>query len=135
MKQIYISLFLVMVLAILFSCNKSGNLNYTDNGNWVSRASFPGIAMGAGASFSINNIAYVGTGINPLTPYFKLNSMYKYTAAADTQYGVWVRQRLWFLGADSLLPGSGPQRCSRIHHRQYRLSGIRPGQRWRNTSR
>jgi hypothetical protein len=88
MKQIYISLFPVMLLAILFSCNKS-SLSYTQNGNWVSRATFPGIAMGEGASFTINNIAYIGTGINPLTQNFKLNAMYKYTAApiANTPYG------------------------------------------------
>jgi len=88
MRQIYISLFPVMLLAILFSCHKS-SLTYTQNGNWVSRASFPGIAMGEGASFTINNIAYIGTGINPLTTYYKLNTMYKYTAApiANTPYG------------------------------------------------
>jgi N-acetylneuraminic acid mutarotase len=98
MKQIYISLFPVMLLAVLFSCQKSA-LSYTQNGDWVSRASFAGIAMGEGASFDINNIAYVGTGINPLTPNFKLNAMYKYTAAPiansvygyDSAYGSWAQ--------------------------------------------
>jgi hypothetical protein len=99
MKQINISLCLVMPLAILFSCSK-GNLNYTQNGNWVGHATFAGLApIGEGASFAINKIAYVGTGINPQTPNVKLTSMYKYTPAIidstvygyDSAYGSWAQ--------------------------------------------
>ena len=111
MRQIYISLFPVMLLAILFSCNKS-SLSYTQNGNWVSRANFPGIAMGEDASFTINNIAYLGTGINPLTPNQKLNAMYKYTAAPipnevygyDSAYGSWAQ----------IAPFPGPARSDAV---------------------
>ena len=78
MKKIYISLCLVLPLAILFSCSK-GFVNYNQNGNWVGRAPFAGIPIGEGASFSINTTGYVGTGINPVTPNQKLNTMYKYT--------------------------------------------------------
>jgi N-acetylneuraminic acid mutarotase len=71
-----------MLLAIFFSCSK-GFENYNQNGNWVGRSPFAGIPIGEGASFSINSasssIAYVGTGINPVTPNQKLTSMYKYT--------------------------------------------------------
>jgi hypothetical protein len=98
MKQINITLFSLMLLAILFSCSRS-NLNYTQNGNWVGRATFSGIAMGEGACFVINNVAYVGTGINPLTPNQKLNTMFSYTAANipttpygyDSAYGSWAQ--------------------------------------------
>jgi N-acetylneuraminic acid mutarotase len=100
-----------MLLAILFSCNKN-NLSYTQNGNWVSRATFPGIAMGEGASFTINNIAYIGTGINPLTQNQKLNAMYKYTAAPipnevygyDSAYGSWAQ----------IAPFPGPARSDAV---------------------
>jgi N-acetylneuraminic acid mutarotase len=71
-----------MLLAIFFSCSK-GFQNYNQNGNWVGRSPFAGIPIGEGAAFSINNgsssLAYVGTGINPVTPNQKLTSMYKYT--------------------------------------------------------
>src|SRR5215469_8313407 len=98
MKRINITLFAIMLVAILFSCTHT-NLNYTQSGNWVSRATFSGIAMGAGASFVINNEAYVGTGINPLTPNVKLTTMFKYTEATipptpygyDSAYGSWTQ--------------------------------------------
>ncbi|HLI92782.1 MAG TPA: hypothetical protein VKU83_04210, partial [Puia sp.] len=52
----------------------------------------------AGASFVINDEAYVGTGINPLTPNQKVTSMFKYTYAQipktpygyDSAYGSWT---------------------------------------------
>src|ERR1700727_1408269 len=96
MKRINITLFAIMLLAILFSCTRT-NLSYTQSGNWVSRATFSGIAVGAAASFVVNNVAYVGTGINPLTPNQKVTTMYQYTAAAipgtpygyDSAYGSW----------------------------------------------
>jgi N-acetylneuraminic acid mutarotase len=98
MKQIHRSLFTLMLLAVLFSCTKA-SLNYAENGNWVGRATFSGIAMGAGASFVINNIAYVGTGINPLIPHTKLQTMFSYSATAipnkaygyDSAYGSWAQ--------------------------------------------
>ena len=98
MKRINITLFALMLLAILFSCTRT-NLNYTQSGNWVSRATFQGVAMGSGASFVVNDAAYVGTGINPLTPNVKLTSMFRYTAAQipntpfgyDSAYGTWAQ--------------------------------------------
>ena len=96
MKKIYISLCLVLPMAILFSCSK-GFVNYNQNGNWVGRAPFAGIPIGEGASFSINTTGYVGTGINPVTPNQKLNTMYKYTPSQistqlygyDSAVGTW----------------------------------------------
>lgn len=97
MKRINITMFSIMLLAILFSCTRT-NLNYTQSGNWVSRATFQGVAIGAGASFVVNDVAYVGTGINPLTPNLKVTSMFKYTYANipptpygyDSAYGSWT---------------------------------------------
>jgi N-acetylneuraminic acid mutarotase len=97
MKRINITLFALMLLAIVFSCTRT-NLSYTQSGNWVSRATFQGIAMGEGACFVINNQAYVGTGIDPLTPNIKLTTMFKYSAAQipatpygyDSAYGSWT---------------------------------------------
>jgi hypothetical protein len=66
MKRINVSLFALMLLGILFSCTKA-SINYTQNGNWVGRAFFPGPPQGFGVAFTANNLAYVGLGINPLT--------------------------------------------------------------------
>jgi N-acetylneuraminic acid mutarotase len=97
MKRINITLFAIMLLAILFSCTRT-NLSYTQSGNWVSRATFQGFAVGEAASFVINNIAYVGTGIDPLTPNQKLVAMFQYNEAPipgspygyDSAYGSWT---------------------------------------------
>src|SRR5580658_202198 len=98
MKRINITLFAIMLVAICFSCTHT-NLSYTQSGNWVSRATFQGVAMGEGASFVVNDIAYVGTGINPLTPNQKLTTMFKYQYATirvnepygyDSAYGSWT---------------------------------------------
>jgi N-acetylneuraminic acid mutarotase len=98
MKRINITLFAIMLVAICFSCTHT-NLSYTQSGNWVSRATFSGVAMGAGASFVVNDVAYVGTGINPLTPNIKLTTMFEYTYAKilatpygyDSAYGSWTQ--------------------------------------------
>jgi N-acetylneuraminic acid mutarotase len=98
MKRINITLFSIMLLAILFSCTRT-NLNYTQSGNWVARATFQGVSMGAGASFVVNDVAYVGTGIDPLTPNIKLTTMFRYTYAQipkspygyDSAYGSWTQ--------------------------------------------
>jgi hypothetical protein len=97
MKRINITLFALMLLGILFSCTKA-SINYTQNGNWVARATWPGVQMGYGSVFVINNIAYVGLGINPLSPDNRLTAFYKYSPGAinyaqptgyDSAYGSW----------------------------------------------
>jgi len=106
MKRINITLFSLMLVGILFSCTKA-SLNYTQNGNWVGRATYPGNPSGAAASFVIDTSVYIGTGINPQTPAARLTVMYQYTpsninTASPTGYdssnGVW-RQILDFPGA------------------------------------
>ena len=98
MKRINITLFALMLLGILFSCTKA-SINYTQNGNWVGRAFFPGPPQGFGVSFTANNLAYVGLGINPLTPNQRLTAFYKYTPQAintanptgyDSASGFWT---------------------------------------------
>ena len=98
MKRINITLFVLMLLGILFSCTKA-SINYTQNGNWVARATWPGVQMGYGSVFVINDVAYVGLGINPLTPNARLQAFYKYTPADinyaqptgyDSTYGSWT---------------------------------------------
>ncbi len=105
MKRINITLLALMLLGILFSCTKA-SLNYTQNGNWVNRSSYPGVPMGFGASFTIGTEAYIGTGINPLVPATKLNTFFKYTAVDvtntsptgyDSALGYWT-QRAPFIG-------------------------------------
>ncbi len=81
MKRINITLFALMLLGILFSCTKA-SLNYTQNGNWVSRAVFPQSPSGFGSSFVIAGRAYIGMGQNPLTPLQKLSTFYQYTPDA-----------------------------------------------------
>ena len=99
MKRINIALFSLMLLGVLFSCSKA-SINYTQSGNWVSRSAFPGVPMGNGTSFVINNSAYVGTGTNPNDPNHRLTTMYQYQAAPintssptgyDSAYGTWTQ--------------------------------------------
>jgi N-acetylneuraminic acid mutarotase len=86
-----------MLLGVLFSCSKA-SLNYTQNGNWVTRAVFAGIPMGYGASFVVGDNAYVGTGYNPSNPNVKLNTIYQYQPAPipntptgyDSAFGGWT---------------------------------------------
>src|SRR5579872_3380512 len=79
MKRINITLFALMLLGILFSCTRTA-INYTQDGNWVGRATFPGSVMGFGVSFVVNNAAWVGTGINPQYPNQRLKAFFKYNA-------------------------------------------------------
>jgi len=99
MKRINIALGSLMLLGVLFSCSKA-SLNYTQNGNWVSRATFAGIPMGLGTSFVIGNSAYVGTGYNPVQPNQKLKTIFRYDPATintsiptgyDSAYGSWTQ--------------------------------------------
>ncbi|MHA4810724.1 Kelch repeat-containing protein [Flavitalea flava] len=84
-------------------------MNYTQNGNWVSRATFAGIPMGFGASFVLGNNAYVATGYNPNDPNNRLDIMFRYTATAipagptgyDSAYGAWKQM--------TSFPGGGRQ--------------------------
>jgi N-acetylneuraminic acid mutarotase len=80
MKRINITLFTLMLLGILFSCTRA-SINYTQNGNWVGRANWPGVPMGYGVSWVIGTAAYAGLGINPQTPNQRLTSVWKYTVA------------------------------------------------------
>ncbi len=87
MKRINIALFTLMIGAIFFSCTRN-KLSTTANGLWVGRASLPSIgAFGAAASFTVNNLAYVGTGLNPLTPSQKLTALFQYTPAVIAANG------------------------------------------------
>jgi hypothetical protein len=97
MKRINIGLFSLMLLGVLFSCSKA-SLDYTQNGNWVSRAIFKGVPMAFGTSFVLNGSAYVGTGFNPNTPNTRLKTFYQYTPSPiittintgyDSAYGGW----------------------------------------------
>jgi N-acetylneuraminic acid mutarotase len=101
MKQLNLTCLFLSMLLLTISCKKtkiSGSSSSTQNGFWMLRASFPGVALGAAASFSLDTIAYVGTGTNPLTPNQKLTAMYKYCASTpsesqswDSAYGVWTQ--------------------------------------------
>jgi N-acetylneuraminic acid mutarotase len=100
MKRTNITLFTLMIPAIFFSCHQT-RISTTPPGLWVSRASLTGIgAFGAAASFTVNNLAYVGTGLNPLAPTQKLTTLFRYTPAAipastpdgfDSAYGSWTQ--------------------------------------------
>jgi N-acetylneuraminic acid mutarotase len=103
MKLTNITLFALMIPAIFFSCSRSSvsATSATPTGVWASRASLSGIgAFGAAASFTVDNLAYVGTGLNPLAPTQKLTTLFKYTPAIipggiaegfDSAYGSWTQ--------------------------------------------
>src|SRR6185437_5724601 len=109
MKRINITLFSLMLLGIVFSCTKA-SINYTQNGNWVGRAFFPGPPQGFGVAFTAtdptttHDVAFVGLGINPLTPNQRLTAFYKYTPSAintanptgyDSASGFWTAVALF----------------------------------------
>ena len=100
MKQLNLTCLFLSLLLLTISCKKTkiSGSSGSQNGVWVLRASFPGVALGEAASFSLDTVAYVGTGINPLTPNQKLTAMYKYSATTptasqswDSAYGVWTQ--------------------------------------------
>ena len=77
MKQLNLTCLFLALLSMTISCKKTKISDDTvQNGNWILRASFPGIAMGEAATFTVNNMAYVGTGMNPLPPNQKLTTMF-----------------------------------------------------------
>src|ERR1700722_17139046 len=99
MKQFNIALSTLVLTAGIFSCHKS-NTTSAPAGAWVSRASLGSVPVfGAAASFTVNNVAYVGTGLNPLTPGVKQTALFKYTpaplgatsAAFDSAFGTWTK--------------------------------------------
>jgi N-acetylneuraminic acid mutarotase len=112
MKRINITLFTLMLLGILFSCTKA-SINYTQNGNWVARAQWPGTQMGYGVAFVVGTHSYVGLGINPVSPNQRLVAFYQYTPSTfnpnlptqyDSAYGVWAQ----------VAPFPGPARSNAV---------------------
>ena len=101
MKLLNLSLFLLTVSAVFFCCTKSKtSAAAAAKGVWANRASLTG-PVGAGVSFTVNNRAYVGTGLNPQSPSQKLTSLFQYTPAAipatpkgfDSAYGYWTQMQ------------------------------------------
>jgi N-acetylneuraminic acid mutarotase len=102
MKRINIALFTLTIMAIFFSCTRTKISTTSATGLWVSRASLTGIGgFGAAASFTVNNLAYVGTGLNPQAPSQKLTVLFQYTPATipattegfDSAYGSWTQMQ------------------------------------------
>jgi N-acetylneuraminic acid mutarotase len=52
-----------LVSALIYACHP-GNIPYTQNGNWIYRGDFNGIARSESVAFVIGNNAYVGSGID-----------------------------------------------------------------------
>lgn len=67
----------------LSSCHKDDTT--TVLGNWTKGNSFAGVARSGAVSFVINNVAYVGTGVDINNTYYK--DFYSYTPAT----GSWVK--------------------------------------------
>ena len=128
MKRINITLFTLMLLGILFSCTKA-SVNYTQNGNWVARATWPGTQMGYGVAFVLGNSSYVGLGINPVSPNARLVAFYKYTPSAephnaplnstyyDSLYGTWAQ----------VAPFPGPARSNACAFAAYNIGYVGTG--------
>ncbi len=90
----------LVLMAGVFACHKSNTSAATIGGAWVSRASIGNVpAFGAAASFTLNNVAYIGTGLNPLTPGVKQTAVFMYTPASlpavatgsDSAVGTWTQ--------------------------------------------
>jgi N-acetylneuraminic acid mutarotase len=99
MKQFNMALLTLILVAGFFACHKN-NASSAPVGTWVSRAYLGSIpAFGAAASFTVNNAAYMGTGLDPLTPGVKQTALFKYTPGAlsaiptglDSAVGTWTQ--------------------------------------------
>ena len=73
-------LVLCLVLGSISSCKSDEET--TVLGDWTVGNTFPGAARAGAVSFVINNVAYVGTGIDNSQK--KYNDMYSYNAASNT---------------------------------------------------
>jgi N-acetylneuraminic acid mutarotase len=64
MNRIHLLLLLLIFIAsLIYACHPSPT-PYTQNGNWVYRGDFNGIARSESVAFVIGNVAYVGTGVD-----------------------------------------------------------------------
>jgi N-acetylneuraminic acid mutarotase len=100
MKQLNLTCLILSLLSMTISCKRTTISNdITQTGDWIARATFGGLTGGNAATFTVDNIAYVGTGMDPATPKQKLTAMYSYTPATitdapgiyDSAYGVWTQ--------------------------------------------
>ncbi|HTQ27012.1 MAG TPA: hypothetical protein VMI35_02755 [Puia sp.] len=64
MNQSHVRLLSFGFFACLVHACSPSNLPYTENGNWVYRGDFNGMARSESVSFVIGNNAYVGTGVD-----------------------------------------------------------------------
>jgi len=73
----------VLLLLVLFSCEKSSTIMYV--GNWVQKSNFAGNGRSYASSFTIGNYGYVGLGYisNPANGKDRLNDFYSYYQDSD----------------------------------------------------
>ncbi len=90
---------MLILMTAVWACHKSNNASSGPVGVWVSRAYLGNTpTFGAAASFTVNNVAYIGTGLNPLAPGQKQTSIFQYTPASlsatsaglDSAVGTWA---------------------------------------------
>ncbi len=71
---IYCAIFFISV--IFSSCHRNSCCGVTNDGKWVKRADFPGVARSESSSFVVGNYAYVGTGVD--NNFNRLNDLWQY---------------------------------------------------------
>lgn len=67
----------VALLVMTAACSKSTSTTTTGEGNWVTRSELEGVARSEAVSFTINDLAYIGTGYdgtNRLKDFWEYNS-------------------------------------------------------------
>ncbi|MEO1051315.1 MAG: kelch repeat-containing protein [Bacteroidota bacterium] len=61
-KSLNTILITALFLSLLTACSDSDLDDESDDGNWIERSDFEGLARASAVSFTINDMAYVGTG-------------------------------------------------------------------------
>jgi N-acetylneuraminic acid mutarotase len=91
MKKIWSTFKYTLVVGSLLitttECKRT-KLSYTQNGNWINRSDFPGLAVGEAVVFTVADKAYVGTGVDVSHPNSRSNAMYAFDPSGN---GGWIQ--------------------------------------------
>lgn len=90
MNKLFTGVFFLFMLAVAVGCKKSDDDDDLD-GDWIRVADFVGVARNGAVSFTINDTAYVGSGVTNTgssTQSKRVGDFMKYDAGADDWYSM-----------------------------------------------
>lgn len=85
MKRLMLSLSAAITILGFSACGSSSSIPGSETeGNWVKKATLPGVGRSYAVTFTINGTAYVATGVGPSSTTRNLTDLWAYDAASDT---------------------------------------------------